>query len=196
MPGFCSAGKARVALYVKEDFGVFSGSTCPGGSEPRHPLLHPTLNRTMESEENPYICFVLFLFHEGQARLQLLVPLLPALGCAAISLLEMVKSFLVRLAWNISGLRDTSSRTQGHRDRLETCAAAPSTWLCFGLSSRNGNTQEKIQVPPSRATRVVMAPDCSFPEREISRKATRSKCNFSGHLFLTPVLNVKLLKTS
>lgn len=129
-------------------------------SEPRHPLLlqTPTPNRTMESEENPYMCFVLFLFHEGQARLQRLVPPLPALGCAAISLLGEVSSFLARFAWNISGLRDTSSETQGHTDRLGTCAAAPSTWLCFGLSSWNGNTWEKIQVPPSRATRVVMAP--------------------------------------
>lgn len=72
----------------------------------------------MESEENPYLCFVLFSFHEGQARLQLLVPPLPALGWAAVSRQEEARSFLVRSAWNISGLRDTSSGTQGQTDRV------------------------------------------------------------------------------
>lgn len=54
---FALLGKAR----VKETPGVFSGPPCPWVSEPQHPLLlqTPAPNRTM-SEENPYMCFVLF----------------------------------------------------------------------------------------------------------------------------------------
>lgn len=54
------------------------------------PLVLKTLalDGTMESGKKPCMCFVLFVFHEGQARLQLLLPPLPALGCAAFSLLE------------------------------------------------------------------------------------------------------------
>lgn len=101
----------------------------------------------MESEENPYMDFVLFLFHEGQARLQLLAPPLPALGCAAIGLWRRPGA-----SW--SGLLGTFQASEtlalGPRDiqtGLGTRAAAPSTWLCFGLSSWDGNTLKKNPNP-------------------------------------------------
>lgn len=103
--------------------------------------------------------FVLFLFHEGQARLQLLVPPLPALGCAAISLLEETRSFLARFTWNISGLRDTSSGTQGHTDRVGNLCSCPKylAVLWFAIMEWK-HTEEKSK------SHLAEPPDLSWPQ--------------------------------
>lgn len=175
---------------MKEAPRVFNVSTFPGVSKPQWSLLFQT-----PVPGRNHTC-ILFIFHEGQARLQLLVPPLPALGCAVFGLLEEEAA-----SWpgQLGTFQASETLVLGPRDiqtGLVTCVAAPSTWLCTGLTSRNGNTQEKTQIPPSRATRFDMDTDCSFPEWEIYRKTTRSKCRFSGHLFLAPVLSGECLKTS
>lgn len=126
--------KASVELYIKEAPRVFNVSTFPGVSKPQWSLLFQT-----PVPGRNHTC-ILFIFHEGQARLQLLVPPLPALGCAVFGLLEEEAA-----SWpgQLGTFQASETLVLGPRDiqtGLVTCVAALSTWLCTGLTSRNGNT--------------------------------------------------------
>lgn len=117
---------------MKQTPEVFSVSLLPGVSElqwasgAQNP--GPGQNREVWEETMHVFCFVLFVFHEGQARLQLLLPPLPALGCAAFSLLEEEEA----ASWPglLGTLQASKTLAPGPRDiqtGLETCAVAQST---------------------------------------------------------------------
>lgn len=109
-----------------------------------------------------HTCVCVCVFHEGQARLQLLVPPLPTLGCAAFSVPEEETASWPGLLGTFQASETLALGPKDVQTGLGICAVAPSTWLCIDLLW-NGITQTRTQ-DPLRTTRLVTAPDCSSPK--------------------------------